>query len=272
MAPGPAEGGGDPALAARIASGAVLAALATGAVLLGGLVLPLLLLAGLLLAAREWAALVPHTSLEGRALLIGAPALLGGAAIAAVATGAGWLAWPILLLGAPLAAGLAALLPGGVPHRTALGALYLGAPAAVVLWLRQDPRGGAGCVLWLLAVVAATDTLAYATGRTIGGPRLAPAISPGKTWAGLAGGVTGAALVGAAGGALLGWPWAAAGGLGALLAFVAQGGDLFESWLKRRAGVKDSGALLPGHGGILDRIDGLLPAALVLGLLVALGR
>jgi len=272
MAPERAEGGGDPALAARIASAALLAALATGAVLLGGAALALLILAGLLLAAREWAALVPRTSPEGRALLIGAPAALGGAAIAAVAAGAAGLAWPILLLGAPLAAGLAALIPGGAPHRTALGALYLGGPAAVVLWLRQDPRGGAGCVLWLLAVVAATDTLAYAAGRTIGGPRLAPAISPGKTWAGLAGGLFGATLVGAAGGALLGWPWAAAGGLGALLALVAQGGDLFESWLKRRAGVKDSGALLPGHGGILDRIDGLLPAALVLGLLVALGR
>ena len=88
MAPGRAEGGGDPALAARIASAALLAALATGAVLLGGAALALLILAGLLLAAREWAALVPRTSPEGRALLIGAPAALGGAAIAAVAAGA----------------------------------------------------------------------------------------------------------------------------------------------------------------------------------------
>lgn len=268
MAPGRAERR-DPALAARIASGALLALLATAAVLLGGLWLAALLLLGLVLAGREWAGLAPGATGPGRALLLAAPALLGGAALLAVLAGSG-LAWPVLLLGAPLAGGLAALVPGGDPHRTALGALYLGGPAAILLGLRQDPRAGAGAVLWLLAVVAATDTLAYAAGRTVGGPRLAPAISPGKTWAGLAGGVGGAALVGAAAGPLLGWAWPAAGLLGAALALVAQAGDLLESWLKRRVGVKDSGDLLPGHGGILDRIDGLLPATVVLGLVLAL--
>jgi phosphatidate cytidylyltransferase len=271
MAPGRAEGG-DPALPVRVASGAVLAVLAAGAVLQGGAALALFLLLGLALAAREWAALARDGSEPGRVLLLGAPLLVGGAAIFAVGSGHAPLAWPLILLGAAASAGLAALIPGGAPHRTAFGTFYLGAPAAILLWLREDPRGGAGCVLWLLAVVAATDTLAYAAGRTIGGPRLAPAISPGKTWAGLAGGVFGAALVGAAGGALLGWFWPSASGLAALLALVAQAGDLFESWLKRRAGRKDSGALLPGHGGILDRIDGLLPATLVLGLVLALGR
>jgi phosphatidate cytidylyltransferase len=272
MAPGRAEGGGDPSLAARIASGFLLAAVAAGAVLLGGTALALLLVLGLLLAAREWAGLARDGASPGHLLLLAAPVLVGAAAILAVGTGAGILAWPVLLLGATAAAGLAALLPDGAPHRTAFGTLYLGAPAAVLLWLREDPRGGAGLVLWLLAVVAATDTLAYAVGRAVGGPRLAPAISPGKTWSGSCGGLLGAVLVGAGGGSFLGWPWPAAGGLAALLSLVAQAGDLFESWLKRRAGLKDSGALLPGHGGILDRIDGLLPATLVLGLVVALGR
>jgi|DewCreStandDraft_4_1066084.scaffolds.fasta_scaffold00055_215 phosphatidate cytidylyltransferase len=271
MAPDRAERRLEPALARRIASGVVLAALATAAVLLGGAWLALLVLLGLALAAREWAALATGASSAGRALLLLAPLLVGGAAGLAVVAGAGGLAWPILLLGAPLAAALAALLPGGVPHRTGLGVLYLGLPAALLLWLRQEPRGAA-LVLWLMAVVAATDTLAYAAGRTIGGARLAPAISPGKTWAGLLGGFAGAVLVGALGAPALDWSHAAAGVLGGVLGLVAQAGDLLESWLKRRAGVKDSGTLLPGHGGVLDRIDGLLVATPALALFLALGR
>lgn len=262
----------DPALGRRIATGLVLAALASAAVLLGGWWLAGACLVGLALAAREWAGLVPEASPHARALLLAAPLVAGGGAGLAVTAGLPGLAWPLLLLGAPAAALLAALVPGGAPHRTALGVLYFGGPLAILLWLRQDPRGGAGLVLWLLVVVAATDTLAYAAGRTIGGARLAPRISPGKTWAGLAGGLAGAALAGGAASPLLGWPWLAAGLLAAALGLVAQAGDLLESWLKRRAGVKDSGALLPGHGGILDRIDGLLLAAPALGLVVALGR
>jgi len=270
MARGRAGEPGDPALGSRIASGALLAAGATAVVLLGGWWLALAVLAVLGLAAREWAALAPAVSPAGQRLLAAAPILAGGAAVIATTGTAGAFAGPILLLAAPVAAAAGALLPGGAPHRTAWGVLYFGAPAAVFVWLRQEPRGGAGPLLWLLAVVAATDTAAYAFGRTIGGARLAPRISPGKTWAGLLGGVATAAIVGGCAGPFLGWPWAPAGALAAGLALVAQGGDLFESWLKRCAGVKDSGALLPGHGGILDRIDGLLPATLVLGLVVAL--
>lgn len=271
MAPDRAERRLDPALSRRIASGVVLAVLATGAVLLGGAWLALLVLLGLALAAREWAALATGTSPAGRVLLLLAPLAAGGGAAIAVAAGAERLAWPILILGAPLAAAIAALLPGGAPHRTGLGVLYLGAPTALLLWLRQEPRGAA-LLLWLIAVVAATDTLAYAAGRTIGGARLAPAISPGKTWAGLLGGFAGAVLVGGLGAPALDWSPAAGGLLAGALALVAQAGDLLESWLKRRAGVKDSGTLLPGHGGILDRIDGLLVATPALALVLALGR
>lgn len=268
MAPAPAERG-DPALASRLASGALLASLAIGAVLAGGWWFVTLVLAGLALAAREWAQLAPAAGPGTRLLLAAAPLAIGGAAVVAIAGGAGGSALPLLLLGTPLAGALAALIPDGAPNRVALGVLYLAVPCAMLVWLRLDPRFGAGVVLWLLAVVATTDTAAYAAGRTIGGARLAPSISPGKTWAGLAGGVLGAALVGAAGQSALGWAALPAALLAVGLALVAQAGDLFESSLKRKAGVKDSGTILPGHGGILDRVDGLLPATVTLGLLLA---
>ncbi len=124
-------------------------------------------------------------------------------------------------------------------------------------------------------MVWATDIAAFFAGRGMGGPRLAPAISPNKTVAGLIGGVIAAAVAGAVVAVILDARWAAdalpflLAGLGAILAVLAQAGDLFESWLKRRAGVKDSGTLLPGHGGVLDRLDGLVPVAVVVALIVA---
>jgi len=175
-----------------------------------------------------------------------------------------------LLVGAPLAA-LVAWLAGGAPAWTGLGVGYVGLPALALLWLRGVPELGLGLLLWLLVVVWSTDTAAYFAGRAIGGPRLAPAISPSKTWAGLCGGMLGAALSGVLAAWLLGsGRLLLAAGLGALLAAVAQLGDLVESGFKRAAGVKDSGTLIPGHGGLLDRIDGLLfaaPALALLGLL-----
>ncbi|WP_395832439.1 phosphatidate cytidylyltransferase, partial [Elstera sp.] len=128
---------------------------------------------------------------------------------------------------------------------------------------------GREMVLWLRGVVWATDTGAYFVGRMIGGPRLAPTISPNKTWAGLIGGMAAAGGIGALIGTSVGGSGPLLALLGAGLAVVAQTGDLAESALKRHAGVKDSGRMIPGHGGILDRVDGLMPVALVLVLLVA---
>jgi phosphatidate cytidylyltransferase len=149
------------------------------------------------------------------------------------------------------------------------GLAYIGTAAIAILFLRGQPDGFA-LTLWTLAIVWATDIGAYFAGHGIGGPKLAPTLSPNKTWAGLIGGMAAAGVVGAAIAAISGLP-ASAFWLGAPLAVLAQGGDLLESALKRGAGVKDSGSLLPGHGGLLDRIDGLLPVAILVGALVANG-
>ena len=121
-------------------------------------------------------------------------------------------------------------------------------------------------VAFVVGVVICTDVGAYFSGRAIGGPKIAPSVSPSKTWAGLIGGMTLAAIF-AAMFAIFAASFDARAGMlaliGAGLAVVAQAGDFFESWFKRRAGVKDSSNLIPGHGGLLDRLDGLLPVAIV---------
>lgn len=165
----------------------------------------------------------------------------------------------VLGVGAALAAGFG--LAGGTRHDAwlPLGIVYIGFACLAILWLRALPQGR-WLVLWLLAVVWATDTGAFFFGRAIGGPRLAPRISPNKTWAGLVGGTLTAALVGVLAACLVGRDAMPLVVGGMVLAIVAQGGDLLESWCKRRFGVKDSSHIIPGHGGILDRVDGLLAA------------
>ncbi len=138
------------------------------------------------------------------------------------------------------------------------GLFYVGIPALCLIWLREQ---GIMPVLMVILAVWMTDCGAYIVGRKVGGPKLAPVISPNKTWSGLLGGVFAAALVVGALAARYQLPyWGGYIGVGAVLAVVAQLGDLFESHMKRRAGVKDSGTIIPGHGGVLDRIDGLLTA------------
>jgi phosphatidate cytidylyltransferase len=146
------------------------------------------------------------------------------------------------------------------------GIAYATIPCACMIWLRES---GSAPVLFVILVVAATDIGAYFTGREIGGPKLAPTISPGKTWSGLGGGMIAAALVATICSSFSPYPSSApvAFILGGTLAAIAQGGDLFESWLKRRVGVKDSSNLIPGHGGLLDRVDGLVAALPVYTLL-----
>jgi phosphatidate cytidylyltransferase len=145
---------------------------------------------------------------------------------------------------------------------------YLVLPFVALIWLRNDPSYGLEAVFWLLVMVWAIDSFAYFAGRTIGGPKLMPSISPKKTWAGLIGGMVGAVAAGVAAALMIG-----AGSpillavVSAGLAIVEQLGDFFESAMKRRAGLKDSGHLIPGHGGVLDRVDGLMAVTVAAALL-----
>ncbi|WP_010544553.1 phosphatidate cytidylyltransferase [Sphingomonas elodea] len=151
------------------------------------------------------------------------------------------------------------------------GQVYVGLPVLALLLLREHPQGFAA-TLWAMAIVWVCDSGAYFAGRAIGGPKLAPSISPNKTWAGFVGGLVAAVLFSAAFAALapgeaIGW-WLVL--VSPVVAVASQIGDLYESHLKRVAGVKDSGTLLPGHGGILDRLDGLVFAAPVAALCFAI--
>jgi phosphatidate cytidylyltransferase len=148
------------------------------------------------------------------------------------------------------------------PWMTVAGAIWIAFGAASLWWLRADPQVGLGNLLFLLLVVWASDVGAYLIGRLVGGPKLVPHISPGKTWAGTLGGFVAAVLVGCAAGWLS--PSAEpvrAAMVAAPLSVIGQLGDLAESWAKRRCGAKDSGTLIPGHGGLLDRLDALLAVA-----------
>lgn len=143
-----------------------------------------------------------------------------------------------------------------------VGLGYIGLAAATLVALRA-PQSGLRPIVSLVVTVIAVDIGAYLAGRLIGGPKIAPSISPGKTWAGLIGAMLAATLL------MVQfwkneWAYAAAG---PVIAIVAQAGDFFESWMKRRAGVKDSGKLIPGHGGLFDRVDGLIAVAFVIGIL-----
>jgi phosphatidate cytidylyltransferase len=150
----------------------------------------------------------------------------------------------------------------------AIGTIYVGLPILALLLIRHQ-KEGVVFTLWALALVWATDIGAYFAGRAIGGPKLAPSISPNKTWAGLGGGVVLASIFGAAMHVFYGLPLRMTLATPAL-AVLAQAGDLYESHLKRRAGVKDSSNLIPGHGGVLDRLDGVVSTAPVAALLVVL--
>lgn len=269
MAPAPAERPPSSDLATRAVAGLVMALLAGLVIGVGGWLMFLALATIVTLAAREWAGL----TLKGSSAhhVVGGIVLLPLTAL--LATYLGRLGPPILVLLLLMLLVSFWLIGriGGWRERgwALLGIIYLGVPAVSLMAVRGLPDG-LQLVLWLVVVVVATDVFAYLVGRSVGGPKLAPRISPGKTRSGLAGGMAAAAIAGAVLAFLTGWGRLPAGLCGALLALVAQLGDLFESAIKRRAGVKDSGTLIPGHGGVLDRLDGFLFAAPVFALAVAL--
>jgi len=200
-----------------------------------------------------------HRMLTGDARLA-TPALVAlslGGTLAVFATAEFGLAWggSVLLLGALV---VAAVAPAGTRAWLAFGLIYAGGALSYLIVLYASPLHGLPIILWLVLVVVSADVGAYFFGRTVGGPKLWPAISPGKTWAGVFGGLAAAVAVGAAFGLATGrhLPELIALSLG--VAIASQLGDLLESGVKRHCGVKDASRLIPGHGGVMDRLDGLL--------------
>ena len=260
-------------LTLRVASVAVLAPVTLAATYAGGWIFLALCAFGAGGVLWEWTALVAHRS-DSRILVPGWAALFGGLVFAGIHSPD--LAWGAIAVGAILAGFAKFAWPGEEPASTAGiwamgGVVYAGAAFLGPALLRGDPEWGLTALLFLFAIVWITDIFAYFCGRSIGGPLLWPSVSPKKTWSGAVGGLIGGVAAGVA--------VAYANGVGKLgivsvmalvLSVLAQAGDLFELAIKRRFGAKDASHLIPGHGGLMDRIDGFLVAAfaaLLIGLL-----
>jgi phosphatidate cytidylyltransferase len=245
----------------RLVSGLAMAAVAAAGLFAGEVAFKALVFVVALLLSWEWGRLV-----HGRGGDVVVAVHIGAAALAVGLAALGYVGLGLLAL--PIGAILAMLLSlGRHSLSAALGVFYAGLPAVTLIWLRSDPTYGLRAAIFVIVVVVASDTGAFLAGRGLGGPKLWPSVSPNKTWAGLCGGV----LAGAILGSLMAFsvPGASAlrlGATAAVLAFLAQMGDLMESAIKRRFGAKDTSALIPGHGGIMDRVDGLVIAATAAGL------
>lgn len=263
-------------LRVRVLSALVLAPLTLAGIWFGGAVWEAVVMLAALGLTSEWLSLCAQPLRSPPALTMflamAAATLLAGAGIARAGLA-------VLVVGA----GTMAAMPRGCgEHRPAwrgtaflaFGLFYIGLTSIALAWLRDDRGAGRGNILFVILIVWASDIGAYIVGRLFGGPKLAPAISPGKTWSGAAGGLVAAILAGVAIASLRAAPVIFHAGLiAALLGIVAQGGDLLESALKRGFGVKDSGRLIPGHGGLFDRLDGVLTAAPAAALLaLSFGR
>lgn len=245
----------------RVASACVMAIVAVASAWTGGPIFLAFWLAAAVAILWEWQHLLGAAGV-GRRVLVGALALAIAAALLAFGL-PGW-ACLVLLGGTGAVAGLA---PGGWRVWSGFGLLYAGALLVSLGLLRSSAAPfGARAVLWLFAVVWTTDVMAYFGGRLIGGPKLWPRLSPSKTWSGFVVGVGCGALAGVV---VSPEPrsYAMAVLIGLAAAALAQGGDLFESSLKRRFNVKDASGLIPGHGGVMDRLDGFIAAAVFAALL-----
>jgi phosphatidate cytidylyltransferase len=245
-------------LAPRVASAVVLIAAAIGALYAGGRVFAIFWLLASYAILWEWRAITDC----GRRipfLLVGAAALAAEGAFAEAGT-----AWIAITAIAVSAVVLAALASPGKRIWAAGGAVYAGVLLVSVCMLRESPRFGILAIAWLFAIVWGTDVFAYFGGRLIGGPKLWPRVSAGKTWSGTLVGIFSGAVMGLAVMYFAGPNGAASPALfmtSLAAAALAQFGDLFESAVKRRFGVKDSSRIIPGHGGVMDRLDGFVFAS-----------
>ena len=260
--PGPARKPSD--LAPRVASALVMVALALAALWAGGFWFHLFWLVAGAAIVWEWQTMIDAPNRAPR-LIFGVVALAASAALTANLA----IEWALAaaLVGA-LAAGAAA--GRGKGPWAATGVVYACALVMATTLLRDSEFRGLESIVWLFAVVWTTDVMAYFGGRMIGGPKLWPRVSPSKTWSGFVTGVSCGAVAGLAV-APVGSSIPHVAVLSLLAAMVSQGGDLFESSVKRRFGVKDSSQLIPGHGGVMDRLDGFLAAA-AFAALVAFAR
>ncbi|MEZ5828215.1 MAG: phosphatidate cytidylyltransferase [Hyphomicrobiales bacterium] len=252
-----------PEILRRVVSAIVLAAVALGAVVASPWSFAALVAVAGGLLAWEWGGLTRESGFDGTALI----QAISIVALAVFVT-LGRFDLALFVLGAACVA----MVFGGTRGTRAVwsvaGLAYIALPAWSLVWLRSDPELGTAAVLYVLAVAWTTDTASYVGGRTIGGPTLAPRISPKKTWSGLIVGTLTPALVGYIFALLLGntSPWLLAL-VSIVLAVACQAGDLVESAIKRHFGVKDMSQLIPGHGGLFDRIDSLLLAAVAAALI-----
>lgn len=252
----------------RMMSGVVMVLAAVATLWWGGWPFAIFWIAAGAAAGREWSRITAPDGQPIQHIFFGAAVATTGLLVV--------LHQPLLAaIWAAVMLGLNAFGPTGVRREQAIGFLYASAIAVAPVVVRAEPGVGAALVAWCFAVVWSTDIAAYFTGRAFGGPKLWPSVSPKKTWSGAIGGATAGVLAGVlvalvTEGAGADWPWPL--WLTVLMGLVAsaagQLGDLAESALKRRHGVKDSGRLIPGHGGVLDRLD----AFVVVVTLVALAR
>jgi phosphatidate cytidylyltransferase len=249
----------------RVASALVLAPIAIAAVYVGGWAFTIVCAIAAAAVLWEWTSLVARSA-ELRILAPGLAALAVATAFTGVSEARS--AIVTVALGAIAAGAAVAVWPRRAPPPVAPvwgagGVIYAGVVLLSPALLRNDAQFGLQALLFLFAVVWATDVFAYLVGRKLGGPLLWPRLSPNKTWSGAIGGAVGGVAAGiAVAYASGGTRGAVAGVLALVLSVVAQGGDLFESAIKRRFGVKDTSHLIPGHGGVMDRLDGFLVAAL----------
>ncbi len=232
-----------------------MAAFAIVSAWIGGWPFAVVWTAAAMMVAFEWQRIVHGAAAGPAQMLTVAAALVAG-------LGAALASWPLLLIAFAAAAPAAVLVGRGLALDTGEGVLYATALAASVVLCRGADATGLVVILWLFAVVWGTDTCAYFTGRALGGPKLWPSVSPKKTWSGALGGLLGGGALGLGVLMLAGIP-VKPPHLALSLAFsiATQGGDLFESALKRRYDVKDAGSIIPGHGGVMDRLDGFIFAA-----------
>ena len=247
-------------LGRRAASGAVLVVVALWTAFEGGRIFGLFWWAAALAIHWEWQRMIGGGRMSARFLAGGVALSLAGPLAETQHLGAS------LAVAGVGAIAVAALAGSGRHLLAGFGVFYAAALIVSLALLRQSFPFGFEAVIWLFAVVWCTDIMAYVGGRLVGGPKLWPRVSPSKTWAGFLIGVGSGSVAGLAVAPSPG-PYAAYVGVGLLAGTIAQGGDLFESALKRRFDVKDSSRLIPGHGGVMDRLDGFLAAATFAALL-----